>query len=118
MLDADRLKDFCDTLRIVAEPTRAAIIAELAQDRRSVTRLVELVGKPFQTVSAHLATLREAGLVKDDKDGRNSIYRLNDSKFVTSEGGLMLEFGWARLEIGQYPATLPFDPREEAPAVA
>jgi ArsR family transcriptional regulator, cadmium/lead-responsive transcriptional repressor len=62
--------------RSLADPTRLAIVQELAQGER---RIVDLTGKvrlAQSTVSAHVACLRDCGLVEGRAVGRQSLYRL------------------------------------------
>ncbi len=62
--------------RSLADPTRLAIVHELARGER---RIVDLTGKlrlAQSTVSAHVACLRDCGLVVGRAVGRQSLYRL------------------------------------------
>ena len=53
-------------------------LAELLLDRsRPVGELVAVTGWPQPLVSHHLATLRRAGLVEAQRDGRRRLYRLS-----------------------------------------
>jgi DNA-binding transcriptional ArsR family regulator len=66
-----------DVFRAVADPTRRSMLELLRQADRSVH---ELAG-PFQmtrpAVSQHLRVLREAGLVKARRVGREHVYRIH-----------------------------------------
>lgn len=62
----------------LAAPVRAAIVHALTAREHSVTELVERLHLSQPLVSQHLRTLREAGLVAVDRQGRNSVYRLVD----------------------------------------
>ncbi|MBE0596102.1 MAG: winged helix-turn-helix transcriptional regulator [Desulfuromonadales bacterium] len=63
-------------LKAMAHPTRLFIIEELAKEERCVCDLTEQIGADISTVSKHLAVLRQAGLVLDDKRGNQVFYRL------------------------------------------
>ena len=63
-------------LKALAHPTRLFIVDELARGERSVAELTELVGSDMSTVSRHLAQLREAGILIDEKRGAAIFHRL------------------------------------------
>src|SRR5215468_6276787 len=60
----------------LADPTRAEIVARLAQRERSVNEIVELFHISQPSISKHLRILREAGLVSVEASGRVRRYRL------------------------------------------
>jgi DNA-binding transcriptional ArsR family regulator len=69
--------------RVLADPTRLALLRRLALGEASVTELVVAAGNPPQSrVSNHLACLRWCGLVMAKKSGRRVIYRLVDPRVV------------------------------------
>ncbi len=55
--------------RALGHPVRLCIAEALAGGPRPVGDLVELVGLGWSTVSRHLAVLREAGVVGDERRG-------------------------------------------------
>jgi protein-tyrosine-phosphatase/DNA-binding transcriptional ArsR family regulator len=64
-------------LRLVADPQRWRLLSELARSDRRVGELTELLGKPQNLVSYHLAELRNAGLVsarRSSADRRDTYY--------------------------------------------
>lgn len=63
-------------LKALAHPSRLLIVQELSRGERCVCELAELVGAEMPTVSRHLALLREAGIVDDEKRGVQVFYRL------------------------------------------
>jgi ArsR family transcriptional regulator len=63
-------------LKALAHPTRLFIVEELASGERCVCELQELIGADMSTVSKHLAQMKSAGLVKDDKRGAQVFYTL------------------------------------------
>lgn len=64
-------------LKALAHPARLLIVDELAQaGERCVCELTEMIGSDMSTVSRHLAVLKGAGLVEDDKRGQMVFYRL------------------------------------------
>ena len=66
-----------DVFMAIAAPTRRAILSQLAEREMPVLALAESFEMTLPAVSQHLAVLREAGLVKVHKAGRQRIYRLS-----------------------------------------
>lgn len=63
-------------LKAMAHPSRLMMVDELSRGERCVAELTELVGADVSTVSRHLAVLKNAGLVLDDKRGNQVFYAL------------------------------------------
>ncbi len=64
-------------IKAMAHPTRLFIVDELAKNgERCVYELTEMVGVDMSTVSRHLAVLKAAGIVEDDKRAQQVYYRL------------------------------------------
>jgi DNA-binding transcriptional ArsR family regulator len=64
-------------IKALAHPTRLFIVDELSRSgERCVCELTEMIGADMSTVSRHLALLRGAGIVEDDKRGAQVYYRL------------------------------------------
>ena len=62
--------------RALADPTRCAIFERLALGEMSVGALKAGLDVSQPAVSQHLATLREAGLVTERREGRFAYYRV------------------------------------------
>ncbi|MGH9177181.1 MAG: ArsR family transcriptional regulator [Acidimicrobiales bacterium] len=65
-------------LPLIADPHRWQLLTELARSDRRVGELAELLGKPQNLVSYHLAELRNAGVVtarRSSADRRDVYYR-------------------------------------------
>lgn len=58
------------TFSALADPTRRAILAKLAQGESSVSTLAEPFDVSLPAISKHLRVLESAGLVARKKDGR------------------------------------------------
>jgi ArsR family transcriptional regulator len=71
-----RYKAQARVLKALAHPSRLLMVEELSRGERCVCELAELVGAEMPTVSRHLALLREAGIVEDEKRGVQVFYRL------------------------------------------
>ena len=67
-----------EILGLLSDPLRWQLVVELGRSDRRVGELVQLVGKPQNLVSYHLAELRRAGIVtarRSSADGRDVYYR-------------------------------------------
>lgn len=63
-------------VKALAHPSRLLIVDELSRGERCVCELTDLVGSDISTVSKHLAVLKRAGIVQDEKRGLQVFYRL------------------------------------------
>jgi ArsR family transcriptional regulator len=63
-------------IKAMAHPSRLLIIDQLAREATCVCRLTELVGADISTVSKHLAVLKNAGIVRDERRGVQIFYSL------------------------------------------
>jgi DNA-binding transcriptional ArsR family regulator len=64
-----------DAFNAVAEPRRREILNFLAWQERPVGQIVATLGLGQPSVSKHLRVLREVGLVRVRRDGRQKLYR-------------------------------------------
>jgi ArsR family transcriptional regulator, cadmium/lead-responsive transcriptional repressor len=69
--------------RSLGDPTRLAIVHELAKGERRVVDLTRHLRLAQSTVSAHLALMRESGVVQSRPLGRQSLYRLGRPELLT-----------------------------------
>jgi DNA-binding transcriptional ArsR family regulator len=69
--------DARDTFQALADPTRRAIVARLAEGRQPVGQIAGGFAISRPAISRHLRVLREADLVREVKAGRNRLYELN-----------------------------------------
>ena len=63
-------------VKALAHPTRLFIVDHLARHRNCVQELTKMVGVDISTVSKHLAILKKAGILTDEKSGLQVCYRL------------------------------------------
>jgi DNA-binding transcriptional ArsR family regulator len=63
-------------IKAMAHPTRLYIVDQLAKGEKCVCELNEMIDADISTVSKHLAVLKNAGIVRDDKRGTQVFYRL------------------------------------------
>lgn len=66
-----------DVFRAIADPTRRALLDLLARQEQSVSALVDRFEMTQPAISQHLRVLRQAGLVRQRKSGRQRLYRLD-----------------------------------------
>jgi DNA-binding transcriptional ArsR family regulator len=69
-----------DPFNAVAEPKRRRLLDVLGTDELSVNELVERLGWTQPTVSKHLGVLKQVGLVRERRFGRQRMYRANPER--------------------------------------
>jgi DNA-binding transcriptional ArsR family regulator len=69
--------------RSLGDPTRLAIVHELARGERRVVDLTRTLGLAQSTTSGHLACLADCGLVASRPVGRQSFYRLTQPDLLS-----------------------------------
>ena len=63
-------------LKALAHPARLWMVEQLSVGERCVCELVDGLELDFSTVSKHLLVLKNAGVVSDDKRGKQVFYSL------------------------------------------
>jgi ArsR family transcriptional regulator, arsenate/arsenite/antimonite-responsive transcriptional repressor len=80
-MDAKRLAKYevrAKIIKALAHPARLLIVDELSTaGEHCVCELTEMIGSDMSTVSRHLAVLKGAGLIEDEKRGQMVFYRLH-----------------------------------------
>jgi DNA-binding transcriptional ArsR family regulator len=66
----------------LADPKRILILYALSEGAKYVNELAEMLHVPQPTVSRHLKTLRERGLVNAERDGTSVRYSLADPRVI------------------------------------
>ncbi len=66
----------------MADPTRIAILYELAEGPRNVGEIVAALELNQTTASRHLRFLRDRGMVSTERSGQNVIYALADQRVI------------------------------------
>jgi DNA-binding transcriptional ArsR family regulator len=69
--------------RSLGDGTRLAIVHELARGERRIVDLTSTLGLAQSTVSAHVACLRDCGLVEGRPVGRQMLYRLTRPELLS-----------------------------------
>jgi ArsR family transcriptional regulator len=72
----ETLAGAADLFALFAEPTRVRLLRLLGEHELSVAELVAVTEVPQSSVSTHLGKLRDAGLVRDRKNGTSTYYAL------------------------------------------
>ncbi len=65
-----------EILKALAHPVRLGLVETLSDKRLCVNDLAELFPVDRTTISKHLAVLKDAGVLEDQRDGREIYYHL------------------------------------------
>jgi DNA-binding transcriptional ArsR family regulator len=68
---------YATALAALADPTRRQVLESLRAGRRSVGRIAQDLPVSRPAVSQHLKILKEAGLVREERDGTRRIYEID-----------------------------------------
>jgi ArsR family transcriptional regulator len=82
-------------LRLLGDPTRLRLLRALSQEALNVSELTAVLGVAQSGVSRHLALLREAGLVAEERSGGFAWYRLAPE---AGNGANAALWSWLRAE--------------------
>jgi len=78
-------------LAALSDPTRQQIVAVLSRERLNVTQLTERFSLSQPAISHHLRILSSAGLLVQERHGRERVYRL-DTKCCQGLAGQFRNF--------------------------
>ena len=106
-MDANR---YLDPWTALADPTRHAIVARLAEGPQAVGRLAAGLPVTRSAVSQHLKVLKDAGLVSERAEGTRRIYRLNPAAVAALRD--QLDTYWQRA-LGGYTDAVESGTEEE-----
>src|SRR3954471_14316816 len=67
-----------DLLRLFGDATRVRLAALLERDELTVAEITRVTDLPQSRVSTHLGKLREAGVLRDRRDGASTYYSMNN----------------------------------------
>jgi len=70
--------DLVRTLKAMADPLRLRVLAAVSEEELTVGEVQEVVGSVQSSVSRNLAILRDAGFVRDRKEGTNVYFSVRD----------------------------------------
>lgn len=74
---AAQVKRRAGVLKAMGHPSRVRILEQLSRGETCVCDIAPVVGSDLSTVSRHLAVLRNAGIIEDDKRGLKVFYKLS-----------------------------------------
>lgn len=83
MPDEELLYDLADLFKVFADTTRIKILFALMAREMPVGELAEEIGATQSAVSHQLRQLKQAHLVKFQRDGKSVIYSLSDDHVYT-----------------------------------
>lgn len=72
-----------DTFALLASPARLHLVSLMSSGRSDVGTLAAKVGLSLPTTSQHLSKLRLAGIVSAHREGRHSIYTVDDPHVIS-----------------------------------
>ena len=82
-LDEMYIAPMSATFKVLGDPTRIRILSLLAQQEMCVNCIAQSLNMTHSAISHQLRMLREAGLVKFVKDGKEVFYSLDDEHVLT-----------------------------------
>lgn len=88
------------SLKLLSDPTRLRILMLVAEEALSVAELQEILGMGQSRISTQLSQLKAAGLVSDERSGKNNMYS------STADPDLMEVASAAAHEVPEVPADL------------
>lgn len=83
MPDEEPLYDLADLFKVFADTTRIKILYALMGQDLSVGDIAEVVGVSQSAVSHQLRSLKQAHLVKFQREGKQVVYSLSDDHVYT-----------------------------------
>jgi len=81
-LDETQIKAEAEIFKAMADPCRLKILSLLREGELCVCEIMVAVDRPQSSTSHHLSILKDAGLIKERKDGRWSRYRLSEGAVI------------------------------------
>jgi SAM-dependent methyltransferase len=74
-----QISETVDILRLFADETRVRLAALLDGNELSVAEMTQIMEVPQSRVSTHLGKLREAGVLRDRREGASTFYAMNEA---------------------------------------
>jgi DNA-binding transcriptional ArsR family regulator len=81
-IDADGADREVEIFRAAADPSRLKILKLLREGELCVCEIMTALDRPQSSTSHHLSILKDAGLIKERKEGKWSHYRLSDGAVI------------------------------------
>ena len=70
-------------LKALSDPTRLRLLALLQNEELSVNELQNITELGQSRISTHLSLLQEAGLLISRREGKRSLYKINNKTPIT-----------------------------------
>jgi DNA-binding transcriptional ArsR family regulator len=99
--DHDAVGQLVQALKTLSDPTRLRVLSLIQSGELNVTALCQRLQLPQPTVSHHLGLLREAGLVRARRSGKQVYYSLNDDTVsrIPDDNGIAISAGVVDLRL-------------------
>ncbi len=81
-LDKKEIEEEAEIFKAMADPCRLKILMLLREGELCVCEIMVGLNRPQSTTSHHLSILKDAGLIRERKDGRWSRYRLSEGAVI------------------------------------
>jgi ArsR family transcriptional regulator len=81
-LDESKIEAEAEIFKAMSDPCRLKILSLLRDGELCVCEIMVAVDRPQSSTSHHLSILKDAGLIKERKDGKWSKYRLSDGAVI------------------------------------
>lgn len=107
------LSQTVDVLGVLADPTRVRLLSLLQDAELSVAELTRITDLAQPRVSNHLRKLRDAGMVRDRRQGGSSFYSVDDDRMDKATRTL-----WEHVHAGLEDGDLARDRRRREAAIA
>lgn len=82
-LDEHTAAHVAELFRAFSDTSRVRLLSALVERELNVGTLAALIGLSESAVSHHLRSLRQMGLVKTRRDGKEVYYRMDDEHIIT-----------------------------------
>lgn len=71
-----------ETLKVLGHPVRLKMLAGILRDECNVAQIQMKLGLPQSTISQHLSTLRNKGIIKGRREGTKRCYKVVDEMAI------------------------------------
>ena len=78
MPEKELFQKLADFFKMIGDPTRTKILFALDQNEMCVCDIANVLGMTKSSISHQLATLKQSGIVKYRKEGKEDYYTLDD----------------------------------------
>ena len=97
-------------LKAFGHPLRLRLVCGLVREPSSLSRIAVNLGAPISTVALHLGVLRRAGVLTEERNGAEILFRVGDPRARLILGALCgsgtesVPAGWAWAKLAREPA--------------